>query len=275
MRTLSSPLTDEVDLYDRLRKRRRPDTADVLLAVRETVLSAYSDYMVGDTSSLSSVIKDKATAKKLRSNYPILRSGAMANDGAEILARSRVCCLCGLRDTSELDHYLPKQIFPEFAAYSVNLVPVCGVCNKQKDEDFRNDDGGLAFIHAYLDELPSSERFLAATLSFDNAVLPSFELLRSPGMAGETFDVLTSQFNRLGLRTIYAEEAVELLAEKYGAIEEYFADGGPDTVQKYLRRDALSAKRYFGLNHWKPAILTAAADSVRFCDAGFRLLASS
>ena len=224
--------------------------------------------------NLSTVIKLDDTAEKLRSNYGILRSGALSEDGAQILARSRICCLCGLRDTSELDHYLPKQIFPEFAAYTVNLIPVCGVCNKRKDEHYRTDEGYPAFIHAYLDVLPQSERFLVAKLSLDNAVLPSFQVVRAPAMPESTYQILASQFDRFQLATFYSEEAIELLVEKHGAIIDYFDDGGASTVKKYLHREARSIEQRLGLNHWKPVILTAAADSEEFCRGGFRFLGS-
>ena len=163
------------------------------------------------------MIGDQAVGKTLRSNYPVLRSGALASDGGQILARSSVCCLCGLRATSELDHFLPKELFPEFSALSLNLVPVCSVCNKRKGEVWREQGSEPAFLHAYLDQLPSSESFLQATLDFTaGVVLPSFQINRTPGMSEEAFNLLCTQFERLD-NTAYAEDAVELLVEKLGA----------------------------------------------------------
>jgi hypothetical protein len=272
MRTLAPPVIDERDLYDRLRARRNGNTANVLADARETVFGAYSQYKSGELCSLSTVIDNDDTAETIRSNYTVLRSGALVADGAMILARSRICCLCGLRATSELDHYLPKQLFPEFAVYTVNLVPVCGVCNKRKSEEYMTSLGGPAFIHAYLDQLPSSEPFLRATLKFDDGIIPSFEVVQTPGLPDETYRVLASQFEHFHLDTIYSEEAVELLNEKSEAIEDYSSECGPTGVEKYLHREARSAARHLGLNHWKPATLTAAAESADFCGGGFRLL---
>lgn len=272
MRTLTPPVIDERDLYDRLRARRNSETANVLSEARKTVFEAYSQYKPGELCNLSTVIDSDYMAEKIRSNYGVLRSGALVADGALILSRSRICCLCGLRATSELDHYLPKQLFPEFAVYTLNLVPVCGVCNKRKDEDYKTSLGGPAFIHAYLDQLPISEPFLRATLTFDDGIIPSFEVLRVPGLPDETYRVLALQFDYLHLYMVYSEEAVELLNEKREAIEDYSSECGPAGVKKYLHREARSAARHLGLNHWKPATLTAAAESASFCDGGFRLL---
>jgi hypothetical protein len=99
--------------------------------------------------------------------------------------------------------------------------------------------------------------------------------VQTPGLPDETFRVLTSQFDYFELNMVYSEEAVELLAEKSGAIEDYFVEGGHRQVAKYLHREAQSIRRRVGLNHWKSAMLTAAADSADFCAWGFRLLSSA
>ncbi|MGP6175370.1 HNH endonuclease [Corynebacterium sp. A21] len=272
MRTLTRPQIDEEKLYKNLKKPRRKATVGILKNAESTVLEAYLRYAEGEISNLSTVIGDSVTAAKLRSNYEILRSGSLADEGAKILARSRTCCLCGLRATAELDHYLPKELFPEFSAYTLNLVPVCGTCNKQKGEDYRTPDGKPVFIHAYLDELPNNDAFLTATLSLDGVVLPSFRIVRTPGMTDEIFQVLTMQFSYFKLEKIYAEQAIELLDEKYEAIKEYFADGGAGTVEKYLHREAKSVARTHGQNHWKSALLVAVSNSVEFCNGGFKFL---
>lgn len=272
MRTLAPPAIDEAELYDRLLTRRVAETARALHAARPTVLAAYSSYASSAVIDLETVITDDALAERLRSNYPVMRSGALKADGALVLARSRICCLCGLRNVSELDHYLPNKLFPEYSTYTMNLVPVCGTCNKNKAEDYRTPTGSAAFIHAYLDRLPAVERFLSARICIDRAVIPEFELRPTPAIADDTFDVLRGQFDRLELASIYADETIELLTEKHGAIEAYYAEGGAAAVRKYLARDARSAETHYGLNHWKPVALLAAAESRSFCDGGFELL---
>lgn len=273
MRTLPHPGIDEEALYTRLQERRQSNASKLLLNAKQQVFAAYSKYKAEELPILETVIDDQDTAEHLRSNYKVLRSGALGAEGAEILARSRICCLCGLRNTAELDHYLPKQIFPEFAAHTVNLVPACGVCNKRKGEAYKTSAGTLAFIHAYLDELPATEPFLVATLGFDRAVLPSYRIIRTLGMTNDMFCILTSQFNHFELDKFYSEEAIELLIEKYFAIEEYFTDGGSTAVKKYLHREAQSLTGRWGQNHWKPVILAAAAESEEFCGGKFKLLA--
>ena len=110
MRTLPHPAIDEEALYNRLHKRRQSKAAKLLRNAKHQVFAAYSNYKTEKLSSLETIIDDQDIAEHLRSNYKVLRSGALVAEGAEILARSRICCLCGLRSTAELDHYLPKEI---------------------------------------------------------------------------------------------------------------------------------------------------------------------
>lgn len=272
MRTLSFPALDEARLYDRIKNHRSTETASVLDRLKSDILSAYSEYRLDRIGQLTSIIDDADVADSLRSNYTVLRSGALASEGAQILSRSRFCCLCGLRAASELDHFLPKKLFPEFAAYSANLVPVCGTCNKSKGPEYKDSNNGLLFIHAYLNDLPLGEKFLQAVLTVNRTVIPSFSIVPTPGISFETFAVLSAQFSYFNIARDYEEEGIELLAEKSGAIEEYFVEGGTSSVRKYLARDARSAENRYGLNHWKSALFRAASESDDFCAGGFRRL---
>lgn len=47
----------------------------------------------------------------------------------------RVCPLCdGGKDGSELDHWLPKEAFPELSCHPYNLVEICAACNGRENK---------------------------------------------------------------------------------------------------------------------------------------------
>ncbi|MDQ7860344.1 HNH endonuclease [Peribacillus frigoritolerans] len=46
------------------------------------------------------------------------------------------CAYCGIGDTNYMDHYLPKDDFPEYSIHSYNLVPCCSYCNEKKSKLF-------------------------------------------------------------------------------------------------------------------------------------------
>lgn len=230
-------------------------------------------YCLENLYNLSSVIEDEATRAALKSNYPVLRSGTSSRDGDEIMARSRFCCLCGLRPTAELDHFLPRVKFPEFSALTINLIPVCSICNKQKGDEWVTPAGNPLFLHAYLEDLPVDARFLRARITVDRrSISLSFQIKKTSGMTSATARLLRSQFEYFDLQTAYRENAIEMLVEKAGAITDYYADGGSAQVRTYLDREALSMARSYGVNHWKTAALRAVSRSGEFCARGFRLL---
>ncbi|EKP8856571.1 hypothetical protein P4J96_001469 [Salmonella enterica] len=69
--------------------------------------------------------------------------------------RSRVldyCPSCGEDGTpNTLDHYLPKNFFPEFSVTLVNLFPMCDICQGAKGVKINDDNGKRLFIHPYYD----------------------------------------------------------------------------------------------------------------------------
>ncbi len=64
----------------------------------------------------------------------------------------QLCPACGEDGTpNTLDHYLPKNSYPEFAITTVNLFPMCDICQGWKGEKTVNDAGERLFLHPYFD----------------------------------------------------------------------------------------------------------------------------
>ena len=64
------------------------------------------------------------------------------------------CPSCG-EDGSPgtLDHYLPKDIYPELSIVVANLTPMCPECQREKGTRYINDDGEKIYIHPYFDRI--------------------------------------------------------------------------------------------------------------------------
>jgi hypothetical protein len=76
----------------------------------------------------------------------------------QILARMRhdndllFCPCCGEDGApGTLDHYLPKDVFPELAICLANLTPMCDRCQREKSTKYISDSGYKTFIHPYFD----------------------------------------------------------------------------------------------------------------------------
>jgi len=265
----------EMAIFDAACTNASSATSSRLAALRPDVMNAYASYGHSvSPSDLTPILAedDKANAAALRTNYPKLRSGVQRDIGAELLRRSKKCCLCGHAPSGQLDHYLPKTLFPEFSILTINLIPVCADCNYKKLDYFRRADGGPAFLHAYRDPLPETEPFLVVDISIGVTVAADFRVVQTTSITTLQFATLQHHFNSLRLADLYGESATELMGEKLTPIYEYFDEGGAEFVQHYLRRDARGAARRHGLNHWKRALLDALADDAGFCGGGFATL---
>jgi hypothetical protein len=65
-----------------------------------------------------------------------------------------VCPSCGEPGRPRtLDHYLPKDIFPEFSVLLLNLTPMCDWCQGEKLADYITEDGQKRYIHPYFDDV--------------------------------------------------------------------------------------------------------------------------
>mgnify|MGYP002852188021 CR=1 FL=1 len=64
------------------------------------------------------------------------------------------CPICGIRYCSEMDHYVPRALFPEYSSHLNNLIPLCHECNNGKGNQYLSKKGGKrVFFNAYYDDL--------------------------------------------------------------------------------------------------------------------------
>lgn len=67
------------------------------------------------------------------------------------------CAYCGINGISAMDHYAPKEKFPEYAIHPYNLVPSCSFCNTKKSDLFLDEDNNnRIFFNPYFDEVDSN-----------------------------------------------------------------------------------------------------------------------
>lgn len=89
-----------------------------------------------------------------------LRSRIFKVQGDVGVASCQYCC--GLHTGGELtlDHYLPKNEFPEFSVLGENLVPCCAACNTRR-EGWLNQSGRRTTLNFYRDRLPAKALLVA------------------------------------------------------------------------------------------------------------------
>lgn len=68
---------------------------------------------------------------KLYTRYFSVQNKEIRKIYDEILVQSERCPYCGnIGISTQLDHYLPKQSYPQYSVYPKNLIPCCKDCNE-------------------------------------------------------------------------------------------------------------------------------------------------
>lgn len=133
-----------------------------------------------------------------------------------------------------LDHYFPKDAYPELAAVLVNLTPMCNECQGRKGTNFQDKKGRKIFIHPYFDPV--------------DKVLISLDI-HEPYSSPSAFSVSVPKNVETALRRLvcahirgvdFAERFEEFCRTQYMSLLGIFAkerlDPEPDTAIRIIRR---------------------------------------
>ncbi|USA02729.1 HNH endonuclease [Streptomyces lydicamycinicus] len=247
------------------------------MGVRTGIIDAYGDYedVLRDIRRFTSLAHGSdVLTKALLGNYALLDRGRPLEDLRNsifrtALSRNSRCPLCEGAQVCALDHFLPKNHFPEYSILSDNLVPVCERCNRLKGEECDRVDGLLMF-HAYFDEFPDRE-ILFAEIDVNKTVSIKYSLRHSEGIENFTFERIERQFKILGLFDFYQMEAVTELTDQVDLYDETYDSLGDSGLRSTLSALARGAERK-SVNHWKAALYRALSRNAEFCSGGYRKL---
>lgn len=187
-------------------------------------------------------------------------------DELMLIPENGTCPMCGQRDVSTLDHYLPKAKNPSLAVTPINLVPVCKECNHTKCE-YHPETADQQFIHPYYDKLPTGMWLIA---DLDQSKPPALKFRISPAQdCDETLAKrLIWHFEELKLAKLYASQAGKILAGIADKLKAAGERGGKDEVRFVLSEDARSWSKA-NLNGWQAAMYRTLASSDWFCEEGY------
>ncbi|MFG1823819.1 hypothetical protein ACGFIJ_15155 [Microbispora bryophytorum] len=200
--------------------------------------------------------------------------------------RKTKCPMCGVGAVRQVDHHMPKSIYPYLAAVPVNLLPICSDCNFEK-KDRAPTRYEEQILHPYFDEV-DDERWLRArliTCSADGRVYRAKPLDSPAGWLIEFYvDPPTSwdaklaervrfHFETFKLAPLFEDQAADDLPGIELSIEEAFQAGGAPDVRAHLEGLARSRARLHK-NSWMVALYEALAAHDWFCSGGFRQVAA-
>lgn len=196
--------------------------------------------------------------------------------------RKGKCPMCGVGSVRQVDHHMPKSIYPYLAAVPTNLLPICSDCNFAK-----KDNAPTCYeeqtLHPYFDCV-DDDRWLRSRLITCSTNGQAFEAKPSDSPASWLIkfyvdppaswdnglaERVRQHFKTFKLADLYEDQAADDLPGIEGSIEEAFRAGGASDVRVLLLGLAGTRARHYK-NSWMAALYEALADNDWFCSGGFR-----
>ncbi len=153
----------------------------LLKYVQDYVKSRYLIYDLKQTNLENigeSTISLNVPSTKINAKYSLLHmynspeqyAKEYLKDIKKILKDGTLCPYCALTEAKQIDHFLPKSIFPEFSLYLPNMIVICTDCNTSKDNIAINTTTNTRFaLNPYHDINIYSHDFIVCE------ILPPFE----------------------------------------------------------------------------------------------------
>lgn len=277
MRSIPLFDVDDTQVLDDITDAKRGQRKVRLKAARPAVLDAYGRYddAVPEVGHLAHAALTEQQKEALNHAFNV-ETAPMTKLRGGILKRTSVarCPFCGIGESSTLDHYLPKEQYPEYSVFPPNLVPCCSPCNTCKRDKILDDDTDVRlFVHPHFDQIPLT-LFLAVDLDLQvNAIILTFRITRPIGMALATFQHLQAHFRLLKLADRYQRMALEHMGGQYRVLKRTYGLGeDAERVSNELTLDAQDFEARYGKNYWLAVLYKALAEHDDFCDGGFEVL---
>jgi 5-methylcytosine-specific restriction endonuclease McrA len=174
------------------------------------------------------------------------------------------CQNCTIGEIGSLDHYLPKDLFPDFAIHPKNLVPSCSKCNGYKGIKWE-DAGKRLFINPYLDKLPALQYLFVDIKVNDNRDLDiGFNVDNRNGITDNLFDIIESHYSKLELCSRFSENCERAISEVEIELEKYSKKLPIAEVRQTIIETAEEQRMIFGYNHYFYILQIALAENDNF-----------
>lgn len=273
MRNLPAPINNPVFIYDSIVREKKKLIPRRLKKIRADIHDAYRNY-IAHSYTLEKLLPISILplhVKALIHTY-ISETKSMRALRVDLLNPDlddfAQCPYCGINEPKTLDHYIPKESYPEFSILPLNLIPICNQCNSTyKGSKFLNK-GKRVFLHSYLDAFPDFD-FLTCEVCVGRKLEVIFKISPDPGNS-EFSELLSEHFEHLNLNERFKYQStieIKLLRTSLGRV--YRVNSDYSDVAEELHQEANDLKEVLGGNHWKVALYRGLASSEAYCDEGF------
>jgi len=285
MRAINPPTLDTQTVYVTcINSITDDDLRNRLQNVLNNILQSASDYQSNALSKTfytiapnncdnNAIALGSVTKQELKDVYsshlvPSTKPARKFYDSLISLAPLGKCPYCSVGYASTLDHYLPKNKFPQLSIVPLNLVPSCKDCNTGKKTGYPTTSNQQS-LHPYFDHqyFINDQWLFAKVIETSPAVIEYFVIPPSHWDTTSKARVV-SHFKDFNLRTRYSIEASNQIAFLKDALDYPWNTSGFNGVRLQLMLDALAHYNKHP-NSWQTAMYQALAKSNWYCDGGF------
>lgn len=177
------------------------------------------------------------------------------------------CSNCNQRETTTLDHYLPKADYPILSVSLLNLIPCCAVCNKDKLINYPTSKEEET-IHPYYDDIDFLSwlkcriieiKPLKIEFGVRNSVFTGQKLLH---------DRVCNHFSAFSLNKLYTTHSMEEFSNIKLQLERLFLKGGDNELKEHLY-EGYESRINYDINSWQSAFYKCLYESEDFCKGLF------
>jgi hypothetical protein len=136
---------------------------------------------------------------------------------AQIKQEPNLCPYCLLRQPKSLDHFLPKDFYPEFSVLGWNLVWVCDPCNRKKGNRFVGTPREV--INPYFDVMPDTALLQAdVALTAGGVAVRYWIQALDPAVPADVVNLMRRHYAALALENDYIGEGATVVSDLVNSI---------------------------------------------------------
>ena len=275
MRFLTLPVADHEFIYNRCVAATEPESSrDVLAGASAQVFDACQGYLEHATARLHEVVpqhwsdNQKLLLEALYSDQLVAAKGTERNLYNLIRTSATRCPYCTFGEIYEVDHFLPKRRFPEFAVLPVNLLPICHPCNHTKRSKHPLNSTTY-LLHPYYDQLPAITWLFAEMVFEAGGPVLIYRVDIDLDFYGDIAARLNYHFDTLHLGKRFKASSAAVLAEIEDVLTEHLGALSPIEISMHFASEADRKYRIHG-NCIEAAAFRAASKNSDYCSGAYR-----
>jgi 5-methylcytosine-specific restriction endonuclease McrA len=141
----------------------------------------------------------------------------------QIKQEPNLCPYCLIRQPKSLDHFLPKDFYPELSVLAWNLVWVCDPCNRRKGN--RLVDAPRQVINPYFDVIPETALLHAdVTVTVDGVAVRYRVQAFDPAVPADVVELMRRHYAALALDNDYVAEGAAVVSDLVNSISAQFRE---------------------------------------------------